>query len=132
MKKWRGLALILLLGSAALPAHAQGSSRKPSAEQELAEWRARIDSLDQEIVALLNRRAEYVLELAPLKREIGVGVQDSAREELVLQHLREANQGPLPNDALEKVYRAIMAAMRELQTPPGHAGSADVRPRLLH
>jgi chorismate mutase len=111
---WRRLLFVALLVAAA-PAWAQRSA----AEDELAQWRGKIDSVDRELVALLNRRAEYVLKLAPLKREIGVSVQDSGREALVLRHLREANQGPLPDEALEEVYRAIMAAMRELQSAPG-------------
>lgn len=119
MTTWRGLVGVLLLGAAVLPALAQEPAKKASGQQELAAWRGKIDSVDTEIVALLNRRAEYVLKLAPLKREIGVGVQDSGREALVLQHLREANQGPLSDEALEEVYRAIMATMRELQSPPG-------------
>jgi chorismate mutase/prephenate dehydratase len=83
----------------------------------LAEWRGRIDAADRELVALLNRRAEYVLKLAPLKRQIGAAVRDPGREEEVLRKLRKANRGPLPNEALEKIYGSIMGAMRDLQSP---------------
>jgi chorismate mutase len=87
-----------------------------AARKELTEWRNRIDTLDNELVALLNRRAEYVLQLAPLKRQIGVAVQDAGREQEVRDKLRAANSGPLPDESLEQIYAAIMAAMRDLQS----------------
>ena len=43
-------------------------------------------------------------------------VRDPAREDMVLGNIREANTGPLSDTALEDVYQAIMAAMRDLQT----------------
>lgn len=93
-----------------------GPENKAAAAQELSEWRSRIDSLDRELVALLNRRAEYVLQLAPLKRQIGVTVRDAQREQEVLRHLSEANAGPLTDESLHQIYSAIMAAMRDLQS----------------
>ena len=87
-----------------------------AASKELAAWRERIDATDRELVALLNRRAGYVLKLAPLKRQVGVEVRDPGREQQVLRKLSEANQGPLPDEALRKIYGSIMAAMRDLQS----------------
>jgi chorismate mutase len=84
--------------------------------KDLADWRREIDAIDREIVELLNRRADCVLRLAPLKRERGVNVLDAERERQVLAQLRAANSGPLPDELLDAIFRTVMAAMRELQS----------------
>ncbi len=83
--------------------------------KDLSDWRNEIDELDRQIVALLNQRAEYVLKLAPLKRQRQINILDRSREEAVMQNLKQANRGPLPAEAIEDIFRAVMAAMRELQ-----------------
>lgn len=100
-------------GTPAEPVAAQDSAAEPAAE--LAEWRSKIDEVDREIVALLNRRAGYVEKLAPLKRQIGMAVQDTTREDEVRANLQAANEGPLSDQAVTAVYEAVMAAMRDLQ-----------------
>lgn len=82
---------------------------------DLSDWRRRIDALDQELVRLLNRRAECVLQLAPLKRQAKIDVLDPERERQVRNNLRTANAGPLPQRAIDEIYECVMAAMRELQ-----------------
>jgi chorismate mutase/prephenate dehydratase len=83
--------------------------------KDLSDWRNEIDELDRQIVALLNQRAECVLNLAPLKRRRQIDILDRSREDAVMRNLREANGGPLPSEAVEAIFRAVMAAMRELQ-----------------
>ena len=73
--------------------------------------------IDQDLVALLNRRAKVVLEIAPVKRRIGKAVHDPGRERQVVKNLAGANQGPLSDDALAAIYNSIMGAMRDLQAP---------------
>ncbi len=83
--------------------------------KDLSDWRTEIDRLDREIVALLNRRAECVLRLAPLKRQANKDVLDPAREAEVLENLRGANAGPLRHEAVARVFKSVMAEMRLLQ-----------------
>lgn len=110
------LATLLLLGCAESPPVDAAKAADPATE--LAQWRGKIDEVDREIIALLNRRAGYVLELAPLKRRMGMEVQDAGREQAVLANLRAANAGPLPDASVDRIYQAIMAAMRDLQAEP--------------
>lgn len=81
----------------------------------LDDWRRDIDALDQEMVELLNRRARFVLQLAPLKRENNIDVLDPDREKAVHDNLRSANAGPLPNESVQEIFDAVMKAMRALQ-----------------
>ena len=83
--------------------------------KDLSDWRDEIDSLDRETVKLLNRRAECVLGLAPLKRQQGRPVHEPSREELVLDNILASNSGPLKNEALERIFNAIIREMREMQ-----------------
>ena len=89
---------------------------------DLADWRSRIDAIDREIVGLLNRRAECVLQLAPLKQQAQIEVFDPERERQVHANLRSANGGPLPDESVALVFERIMAAMRELQSKPAPTG----------
>jgi len=111
MTKLLGLALASVFALAAQPA------QPPDAVKELASLRAEIDEIDQDVVALLNRRANVVLKIGLVKRRIGKAVLDQGREDQVVKNLAEANHGPLSDAALAAIYSSIMAAMRDLQTP---------------
>lgn len=77
--------------------------------------RRQIDRLDEQILDLLNRRARIVLELAEEKRRRGLPVLDPEREAQVVARLQGRNRGPLSDEALRRIYRAVMAEMRALQ-----------------
>lgn len=81
----------------------------------LDERRRRIDELDAQIVRLLSERASHVLEVARLKRDSGTEVHQPDREAEVLNHVRAANPGPLPDDMLERLFRYIMTESKRLQ-----------------
>ena len=83
--------------------------------KDLGEWRNEIDAVDRQIVDLLNRRARIVLGLAPVKRAQGVPVYEPNRERLVIDNVDGSNQGPLSDEALTRIYRAVMQEMRAMQ-----------------
>jgi chorismate mutase len=96
----------------------------PTAEA-LAPLRERIDSIDQEIVALLNERAQVALEIGRVKQVTGRRtVRDAAREAQVLEHVTSASAGLFPEPELVALYRKLIAATRRVQ----HAQKRDVRP----
>ncbi len=83
--------------------------------ESLSDWRERIDQVDRELVALLNRRAGIVLSLAPLKKQLGMNVHEPGREERVMDNIAASNGGPLSNEALERIYHALIKEMRAVQ-----------------
>lgn len=83
--------------------------------KDLEDWRKDIDRLDRDLVKLLNGRAELVLGLAPIKRREGVPVQEVGRERRVIDNILAANRGPLPDEALERIYEAVIEEMRAMQ-----------------
>ena len=82
---------------------------------EIADWRKKIDELDHELVRLLNERARCAAEIGKLKRQNGLPIQEFSREQEVLQHVLDANQGPLDGDALRRVFQQIVEEGRGLQ-----------------
>ena len=81
----------------------------------LKELRDRIDVLDEEILRLLNQRAETVLEVGRLKAETNASYYVPHREQMILDRLCAINTGSFPNVALKIIYGEIMSACRSLE-----------------
>ncbi|MDD3179611.1 MAG: prephenate dehydratase [Opitutaceae bacterium] len=86
-------------------------------KKNLGSIRARIDALDQRVVALLNRRLTLAKEIGRLKRSKGGPIYVAEREALVLRKVCEANKGLLKDEALRTIYREIMSAAIALEKP---------------
>ncbi|MBP7276469.1 MAG: prephenate dehydratase, partial [Kiritimatiellae bacterium] len=83
----------------------------------LDECRSRIDALDKELVRLLNERTRMALEIGRIKQETGGEIYAPAREKAVFDRISAANEGPLPAEALQAIYREVMSAALALERP---------------
>ncbi len=83
----------------------------------LEQLRARILTLDEEIVRLLNERAGLSIQIGAFKRERGCEVYDPCREHELCSHLEAISKGPMSAAALRQVYREILSISRSLQRP---------------
>ncbi|MBM4021719.1 MAG: chorismate mutase, partial [Planctomycetes bacterium] len=83
------------------------SPRKPTASRKagLAGLRATIDTIDRQLVGLMNQRAEVAREIGHLKQSAGQQTYDPSREEMVLERVAEANGGPLSDHSLKAIFR---------------------------
>jgi len=90
---------------------------EPSDGADLESLRRRIDSLDRELLGLLNRRAEVAATIGALKRAEGSPAFRPEREAAVIDALKLVNGGPLPTDSVAPIWREIMSACRALETP---------------
>ena len=90
---------------------------------EIAEWRSRIDGLDEQIVRLLNERAAAAVEIGRLKQKTGAPIYEPNREQSVFEHVREVNPGPLTAVQLQDIYYRVMDVMRALQRVDAGAGT---------
>jgi len=100
--------------------NALDASLDASLDAKLAPLRARIDQIDKQLVALMNERANVPVEVGQTKKaHSGEAVQFyvPAREKLVLDKIRQLNEGPLPNRSLDAIWREIMSGSVKLQTP---------------
>ncbi|MDP6085328.1 MAG: chorismate mutase [Nitrospinota bacterium] len=77
--------------------------------------RPQIDELDEQIVRLLNRRATLGLRAGEAKRVRGEPIHDSDREAEVLKRVSSKATGPLPPDALVRIYSRIIEETRSLE-----------------
>ncbi|HWP13251.1 MAG TPA: prephenate dehydratase [Ramlibacter sp.] len=84
---------------------------------DLSALRVEIDSLDRELLKLLNRRAALANEVGEIKRAEGSPVFRPEREAQVINGLQAANPGPLKDVNLASIWREIMSACRALEAP---------------
>jgi chorismate mutase/prephenate dehydratase len=104
-----------VLSLAFLPVMMAGQSRRQP--EGLQAYREKIDAVDQRIVELLSERARIVQDVGRLKRKAQMPVRAPGREKEIYQRLAKINPGPLPNDSVERIYRAIFAEMVRLEVP---------------
>jgi chorismate mutase-like protein len=98
-----------------MAAQSKDSSEERSAESRLAECRERIDAVDRRLVALLNERTEIVETIGQLKKEAQLPVYEPKREDLVYANVVASNGGPLPPDALQRIFERVIDEMRKIQ-----------------
>ena len=74
----------------------------------IRQLREQLAENDLAIVEALNTRLKLVAELKRVKAERGIGFLDPAREEWMLQHLTNANSGPLSAEGLREIYGELL------------------------
>jgi chorismate mutase/prephenate dehydratase len=83
--------------------------------KELDKHRNNIDTIDKEILELLNRRAQEAMHIGEIKKAEGQPLYVPSREKKIFERLTSLNRGPFPNDALKAVYREIISASLSLE-----------------
>jgi chorismate mutase/prephenate dehydratase len=95
------------------PGHAQ---HEEGTNDEMGALRAAIDEVDEEIVALLDRRARLARRIGEIKQENGLKAYAPARERAVLNRVRASSAGDFPMSGLEAVFREIISSSISLET----------------
>jgi len=85
----------------------------------LDQLRKRIDTLDEQLQALLSERASCAQQVAEAKRneDADTVFYRPEREAEVLRLVRERNKGPLSDDEMVRLFREIMSACLALEQP---------------
>ncbi len=85
----------------------------------LTELREKIDSVDSQILQLINQRACYAEEVAKTKRAQGENgsFYRPDRESLVLRRIQDLNTGPLSNETAMRFFRELMSECLALEKP---------------
>lgn len=79
----------------------------------LKKFRDEIDAIDEQLLKLVNERAKLAREIGSLKED-GV-IFRPEREAQILRRLQENNAGPLSNEAISYIFRAVMSNCRALE-----------------
>ena len=74
----------------------------------LSDWRERIDSIDHQLIDLLNERMHCAQEIGRIKKAAGKPIRDPQRELDVLAKIKAYNQGLIKDEALEALYRLLI------------------------
>jgi chorismate mutase len=77
--------------------------------------RKRIDTIDQQIVQLLNERAGCAVAIGKVKEASGEPVYQPTREAEVLANVRAVNKGPLDDEAMTRLFERIIDEARRLE-----------------
>ena len=80
-----------------------------------ADCRKRIDALDVRILDLLNEPTKVVEEIGRIKQALGMPIYEPKREDDVFHNVVEHNEGPLPAEAVKRLFERIIDEMRTLQ-----------------
>ena len=88
--------------------------------KNLDDCRAAIDSIDNEMVQLLNKRMKVVERVGEIKHESGTAVYRPEREKAIIERLAKLSKdtgGVLNRGAIEAIFLEIFAVSRNLELP---------------
>jgi len=75
--------------------------------------REQVSDNDRALIEAMNRRLQLVAQMWEYKRSRGLDVLDPEREEWMLRYLSRANRGPLTQQGLEELFRAVLELTKE-------------------
>jgi chorismate mutase len=84
-------------------------------KHDIDDLRQRIDWIDEQLVRLLNARAECALQLGHLKKERGMDIYQPTREHEVLGNVQRLNTGPLDDGAIRRLFERVIDEARRLE-----------------
>jgi chorismate mutase-like protein len=83
--------------------------------EDLERCRIRIDEIDLRLLDLLNQRTSIVEEIGRIKQELALAIYEPKREEQVFRNVTGHNDGPLPQEAVQRIFERIIDEMRTVQ-----------------
>lgn len=93
------------------------SKKSPPKSGALPALRKQIDTLDTQLIKLMNERAQVSIEIGKHKKDNNNGIYAPSREREVLERIRSLNNGPMTPQAFEAIYREIMSSSLSLEKP---------------
>ncbi len=82
--------------------------------EDLQALRIQIDAIDEQVLALINQRAQHAQTIGRLKNGT---VYRPEREAQVLRRIKDLNAGPLADETVARLFREIMSACLALEKP---------------
>lgn len=82
-------------------------------QKALTELRKKIDTIDDQLLSLLNKRAQLALKVRIAKGS--TNVYRPQREAEILERLKNRNDGPLSAEAVSTLFQSIIFICRSIQ-----------------
>jgi chorismate mutase/prephenate dehydratase len=95
----------------------QPGTTPPVQSEALGALRVQIDSIDRQLLSLLNQRANVAEQVGEIKKAEGSPFFRPDRVAQVIDKIQNANQGPLLNQHVAAIWREIMSACLALEAP---------------
>lgn len=83
--------------------------------EDLARCRDEIDRLDLDLLRILNQRTAIVERIGRIKQDLRLAIYEPKREDQVFENVIGHNDGPLPHDAVKRIFERIIDEMRTVQ-----------------
>ena len=83
--------------------------------EDLVRCREEIDELDRALLRILNQRTAIVEIIGRIKQELRLAIYEPKREDQVFENVVRHNSGPLPHDAVKRIFERIIDEMRTVQ-----------------
>lgn len=95
------------------------NDKSTSTPVELEQLRGEIDTIDRELLRLINARARVAIEVGKVKRQYDDDPKfyRPEREAQILRAYAENNQGPLSDSEASRIMREVMSACLALEHP---------------
>ncbi|HLE09175.1 MAG TPA: chorismate mutase, partial [Thermodesulfobacteriota bacterium] len=85
--------------------------------KRIEKLRKKINTIDLELLKLLNARAGVAIEVGKVKRWENVEFYSPIREREIYRRMSVLNKGPFPDSAVRDIFREIMSASLSLEKP---------------
>ena len=82
-------------------------------DKKLKSIRDEIDSIDEEILSLINERAKFAMQAGEAKVDAAIYKPD--RESSIFSRLNEINNGPLTTEQIVSIYKEIISSCRSTE-----------------
>lgn len=82
---------------------------------KLEDWRKEIDSIDDEITALVRQRISIARQIGILKTTTGLPIVDLEREAEILRGISTKSESVRENKSITRIYRHILIESRRIQ-----------------
>jgi len=83
--------------------------------EEIEILRKEIDEIDEQLVKLFEKRMELAKKIGDIKKEKGIRVLDSHREEYVIKKAKAQLNNKELSDVLEAFFRNLMNYSKKIQ-----------------
>lgn len=83
--------------------------------RDIEDIRQEINTIDEQLLGLLNTRSSLSVEIGRLKQSAGMSIFDPSREEEIIQRLDSMIEPPLIKPMVERIFREIFSISRAIQ-----------------
>jgi len=81
--------------------------------EQILEYREKINQIDEELLTLLEKRMNLSIKIGKIKRESKIPIENKQREKEILDKLKEKSD--LNKELIEGVYQQIFKESKKIQ-----------------